>query len=201
MSAGQGRVLGAVLLAVTGGLLLAAGVTGPWAVSEVREAVGPVELARHESVGGVELAGAALPLGLAGCLAGLALLVVAGRLRRAVAWAVVAGGAASLVVVGVGIARALGQPGRLGTAALAAAAGGAVLTAGGLVGTGRARRPRLPERYDVDTGTADDEWNLASAEQAPKPGANGGQGAGEATSGQGSGGADGGPDIDPGRRS
>jgi hypothetical protein len=162
MSGGRGRAARAVLLAVAGGLSAAGGTAAPWLRFEADRDIGGVPIPEVETLGGLDLAPSLLPLGLAAALAGLALLVIRGRLQQVLAALVLLAGiaGAGLLLVGVGSAPPRGT---LDSGVAFSGLGTLVLVAAGALGLRPARPARLPARYDLDADE-DDEWRLASGE-------------------------------------
>jgi hypothetical protein len=160
----QGRSTLAVLLAVAGGLVTAAGSVAPWLRFQTEREVAEVVLPEVETVEGLALAPALLPLGLAAAIAGLSLLVLRGRAQQAAAVLVlVAGvGAGVLIVAGLAGAEAGGE---IASGAVLAVLGALLLVAAGTLGMRPARPARLPARYDLDDDDTDDEWRLASGDE------------------------------------
>lgn len=157
----------AVGLAVVGGLLLVGATSGNWVVAEQLREVGGVPLAEPEGTAGVQLAAQGLATGVLAALCGLGLIVARGRGRRALGALLCLLGAATLVVVAVGGARALEEPGRLTAAPWVAGLGAVATVAAGVVAWRRpAPPPALSERYSIDEaeGQDDGEWEIASDE-------------------------------------
>lgn len=157
----------AVGLAVIGGLLLVGATSGNWVMAEQVREVGGVPLAEPEGTAGVELAAGGIATGVLAALGGLGLIAARGRGRRVLGALLCLVGAATIVVVAVGVVRALDEPGRL-TAAPWVAGLGAVATAGaGVVAWRRpAPPPALSDRYSIDDPPGSDvgEWGIASDE-------------------------------------
>ena len=163
-ASGRGRVTLAVLLAVCGGVATAGGSLAPWARFEHTRDVGGVPMTEVETVSGMSYAPRLLPLGLAAALAGLALLLVRGRLQQGVAVAVTACGLAGCVLVVLGVGNM--PPDAAFGAGVALAGFGALGMAGaGALALRPAAPARLPDRYDLDADDGDDEWDLASDDE------------------------------------
>jgi len=159
-----GRATLALVGGLTGGLLLAGSTTAEWFARGGTRDVGGVPVPDDRGLAGGELAAELLPLGLAAAAVALALGVGRGWIRRLAGGVLVLLAATSLWPV----ARPLlsdtaGYP----TAGIAVAIAGAVLVAaaGGLA-LGSQPPPGLSARYDLDVDDADDEWRLASVEDA-----------------------------------
>lgn len=170
--------VGAVALAVAGGLLAAGGSTADWLRRDVtREVGGSAGLVVEEVVAtpGTELVPVLLPVGVALVLAGLLLLVVRGGGRRAGGLLVGLVGVAVLVLAAVGALAAGSRPGVLGPGPGIAAGGGLLGIAGGvLAGRRPATRPALPSRYSIDDTEVEEEvaageWRRASVEPGHTP--------------------------------
>lgn len=163
-AAARGRIVLAVLLAVTGGLATAGGAAGVWVREEVRRDIGGVPVTEVETLGGMAVAPRLLPLGLAAALAGLGLLVARGRLQQGVAVVLLLAGVAAGALVGVGLLDLAGE-GALGAGVAFAGLGAAGVVAAGVLGLRPARPATLPARYDLDADDTDDEWRIASDDE------------------------------------
>jgi hypothetical protein len=150
-----------LILTVFGGLLLAGGTAGSWVLVEGARQVAGVSVSEIARISGLAFAPLAIPLGILAALASPALALR--KARRLIAAVVALIGVIAAVVVGVGLVRAAGGPGRLAAAPAVAAAGAVTLVAGGLLALRRPAGPGLPSRYTVD-GPEDREWQLASDE-------------------------------------
>jgi hypothetical protein len=162
---GRGRASLAVVLAVVGGLATAGGAAAPWRRVEEQREIGGVLVPEVETIGGLAVVPALLPLGLAAAIAGLLLLVVRGRLQTVVAILLLGAGVTAGVLLALGIARSP-RAGDLGAGVAFAALGALLLGASGVLGARPAAPATLPARYDLDRDDADDEWRLASGDEA-----------------------------------
>ncbi|HWH31072.1 MAG TPA: hypothetical protein VNU01_00220, partial [Egibacteraceae bacterium] len=113
----------APLLALLGGLAVAAGGAGTWVVRTSVRDVGGVPLRQADAVPGTAFAPLALPAGLLLILVALVALALRGTLPRVAAGALLAAAFGAVAVVADGIVRASVAEGRLGAAPWAAAAG------------------------------------------------------------------------------
>lgn len=157
----------AVALAVVGGLLLVGATSGNWVVAEQLREVGGVPLAVPEGTAGVELAAQGIATGVLAALGGLGLTVARGRGRRVLGALLCLVGAATVVVVALGVVRALEEPGGLTAGPWVAGLGAVATVAAGVLAWRRpAPPPALSERYSIDdaTGQDDGEWGIASDE-------------------------------------
>lgn len=158
----------AVGLAVMGGLLVAGATSGHWVTAEELREVGGVQLTQPQGTPGIEIAPQGVAAGMLGALGGLGLLVARRRGRRLVGGLLLATGAATLVVVALGMRVALAEPGQLTVAPALAVLGGVAIAAGGVVALRRPAPPSaLGSRYSIDEapGTEDDEWDVAGEDR------------------------------------
>lgn len=157
----------AVGLAVIGGLLLVGATSGDWVVAEQVREVGGVPLTEPEGTAGVELAAQGIATGVVAALGGLGLIVARGRGRRVLGALLCLVAAATVVVVAVGVVRALGDPGQLTAAPWVAGLGALATAAAGVVAWRRPTPPpALSDRYSIDDPADSDvgEWGIASDE-------------------------------------
>lgn len=154
----------ALLAGIAGGLVLAGSTTADWFAQRGQRKVGGVPVPADDGVAGGELAAELLPLGLAAAAVALVLVVGRGWVRRLAGGVLVLLAAASLwPIVQPLLAGRAGEP----AAGIAVAVAGVVLIAGaGVLGLRSQPPPRLSARYDLDADDADDEWRLASVEEA-----------------------------------
>jgi hypothetical protein len=167
MTARRARTGVSILAATVGGLALAGGTSAAWVNTETAREVGGVAVGDVAVTTGLELAPQGLTLGLVAAAAGLALLVLRGRGQVVAAIVLVLAGVAALASALAGLAAA--PPGEIGGGALVVLGGAAAVVAAGVLGLRPAPPPRLPARYDLDAGD-DDEWRIASAEDAEREG-------------------------------
>jgi hypothetical protein len=156
----------AVGLTVLGGLLLAGGTSASWVRDATVRDVAGVAVAAETNVPGTRLEGWLVGAGVAAVLCGLALLLPAPRLRRALAVLTAAVGLAGLAGVTRGALRAVELPGALSSGPGIAAVGALAVLAGAVLVLRRPREhPALPPRYDLDAEDASQhEWQRASVE-------------------------------------
>ncbi|MEX0658417.1 MAG: Trp biosynthesis-associated membrane protein [Egibacteraceae bacterium] len=157
----------AVGLAVIGGLLLVGATSGNWVVTEQVREVGGVPLAEPEGTAGIALAARGIAAGVLAVLGGLGLIVARGRGRRVLGALLCLVGTVTVVVVAVGVVRALDAPGRLTTAPWVAGLGAVAIAGAGVVAWRRpAPPPALGARYSIDGAAGQDQgdWGLASDE-------------------------------------
>lgn len=156
-------------VATVAGLVLLLAAAGAWVAGEDARDVGGVLVTEPIALSGTQFAPTAVVFGLAGLLQGVALGAARGAPRRIVAGLLGATAVGAIVVLGVGISRALRADGVLTPAPyFALAAAGALLVAG-VAAFRSPGRPPDRSRYRVaDERAADDEWTLAANEdEAP----------------------------------
>jgi hypothetical protein len=152
-------------VATVAGLVLLLAAAGAWVAGEDARDVGGVVVTEPVSISGTQFAPTAVVFGLAGLFGGIALGLLRGAARRVAAALVSLTAVTAVVVLAVGLGRAMEADGALTPApwfALAAALG--LLVAGGAA----LRAPRRPpdrSRYRVEAERAeDDEWTLAAGD-------------------------------------
>src|SRR5687768_8196328 len=157
------------VLGMVAGLVLLLGSAAGWVDVVEKRDVGGVTVAEPSSVSGTTYAPAAVAIGLGVVVAGALLAVARGELRRLVALILICAGPGALIVLLLGLTRALADDGTLTPAPfLASAAGVAILFAGLSAGFGP-RRPPPASRYRVEgEQPGDDEWTLAADEAEPR---------------------------------
>lgn len=161
----RGGALVPVLLAVTGGLLVAGAATANWyeAVRE-RDVADIVVVQDVEATTGAQLVPLLLPLGVAALLLAAALAFAGPRARRALGALLAAAG---LLAAGMTIWAAVplgALPGHITPAPGLSLAGAVALLAAGALAAARATAaPHLPARYSVEghADEDDDEWRAA----------------------------------------
>lgn len=169
----RGAVTGALVCLVGGLVLLGSGV-GDWVTETVERDLELAVVEEESTIPATTFAPALLPVGLLAVLIAAPLLGLArGRGRPIAASVTAVTGIAGVVVVGLGIARALDAEGTT-----TAGPWVALLATLGIVGSAvlaqrraaPASEPALSSRYDIDAGGAgvsddpEDEWHLASDE-------------------------------------
>jgi hypothetical protein len=160
----RGRSTLAILLGAAGGLVTAGGSVAPWLRFEIEREVAEVVLPEVETIEGLALAPALLPLGIAAALTGLSMLVLRGRAQQAAGALLLLAGLAAGLLIAAGLAGA-DTGGEVAAGAVFAGLGALLLLAAGALGLRPARPARLPDRYDLDADDADDEWRLASGDE------------------------------------
>ncbi len=161
----------ALILGIGGGLCLAGSTLAAWVRLVTVDEVAGVPLESQSVTLGTELAGAALPIGLAAALLAFGLVLRRPRLRRVLGAALLLLGVAGLVVVGRGIAAATAEEGDMAAAPVVAAVAAAAVTAAGveaLLRRAAQPAPALPPRYELEGDDEDEEWRIASGEDPPE---------------------------------
>jgi hypothetical protein len=155
-----------VVLGLCGGLLLVGGTFAAWVVDRQTDEVAGVPIESAVTTNGYELAPLALPLGLVALLVSLVLALPLGRARRLLGIGLGVVGVLAVVVVVVGIIRALEVEGGLMPGVGTASAGALAVLGAGAAALRPAPAPRLSARYDLDDDVDEDaEWELASVEE------------------------------------
>lgn len=155
-------------IAVVAGLLLLLSAAAGWVDGVDARDVGGVVVREATSTSGTQFAPAGVVVGLAALLGGVALALARGRAHRLVGAAVALLGIAGAVALAAGIARATSAEGQLTPApAFAVVCTAGVALAGWLAVRGP-QRPPAASRYRVEgEQSLDDEWSLASEDNAP----------------------------------
>ena len=157
-----------VIVIVAGLLLLLAG-AGAWVATVEERSVGGVVVTEPADLAGTQFSPGVVVAGLAALAAGVALTLIRGSARRAVAAATALIGLVSIALVVVGIVAAGQAGGRITPAPFFAAIAAAAIAAGGGAAFRGPARPPVASRYRVaEEQSADDEWSLA-AEDSREP--------------------------------
>lgn len=169
----------AVVAVIIGGLALAAGIVGEWAITPTSIDLEIIELDETEAIPGSAYAPAGLPIGLAAVVIGAPLIGFGrGRLRIIVGVLLVLTGIAATALVGVGIVQADRDGEELGSAPFGSLAGALAVAAGGVlaVRSSDRQKARLSGRYELEGGAGvdddegADEWRMASADDGDDTG-------------------------------
>ena len=157
------------VLGMVAGLVLLLASAGGWVdVVEERD-VGGVAVTEPRSVPGTTYAPAAVAIGLGVVAAGALLAVARGALRRLLGMMLLCAGPGALVVLLLGLTRAMAAEGALTPAPFLAAAAGVAVLCAGLSAAFGPRRPPPKSRYRVESEQpGDDEWTLAAGDGEPR---------------------------------
>jgi hypothetical protein len=151
----------APIAGITAAMVFAGGLAAAWVQQQLTRTVGDVVVDETQATTGMELVPLGVVAGLAAVVCGVGLLIIRGVGRRVAAVLLMMSGAAAVIAVALGVARAIALDGRITAAPwIAGPAAGVVMAAGALAWGPTARR--MSARYDVDAPAEDREWQMAA---------------------------------------